>query len=63
MDQNSGQGEIMKITENLHIISSTLKTVASEIVSSAELDKEDKPLEEVLNDKTSQKTTQQSERE
>lgn len=50
MDQNSGQGEIMKITENIHIISSTLKTVASEIVLSSELEKEDKPLEEVLND-------------
>lgn len=50
----------MKTNDNIHIISSTLKTVASEnLVSAQELDQEDKPLEEVLNAKT-QETPKQS---
>ena len=62
MDQNSGQGEIMKLNNNLNVIPSTLKTVASEAVTAEELAQEDKPLEEVLNEKT-EETPQQSERE
>ena len=62
MDQNSGQGEIMKLNNNLHVIASTLKTVASEAVTAKELAQEDKPLEEVLNEKA-EETPQQSERE
>lgn len=61
MYQNSGQGKNMKINDNIHLISSTLKTVASEIVTSAELEQQDKPLEEVLNEKT-QEATEQSKR-
>jgi len=44
-----------------NIISSTLKTVASETITAEELNKEDKPLEEVLNEKT-EETTEQSNR-
>jgi hypothetical protein len=48
---------------NIHIISSTLKVVASEqMVTTAELNQEDKPLEEILNVET-QKDTEQSKRE
>ncbi len=43
------------------IISSVLKTVASENITAEELNKEDKPLEEVLNDKTKE-TPKQSNR-
>lgn len=51
--------------ENIHIISSTLKVVASDneqMVTTAELNQEDKPLEEILNVET-QKDTEQSKRE
>lgn len=62
MDQKSGQGEIMKTNENIHIISSVLKTTASEnIVSAEELAEIDKPLKDILNGQT-EKTTEQSER-
>jgi hypothetical protein len=57
----------MKIIDNIHLISSTLKTVASEnTVTAEELEQQDKPLEEVLNAKTkkpkkqSEETTEQS---
>lgn len=51
----------MKITDNIHLISSTLKTVASaNTVTAQELEQQDKPLEEVLNAKTN-KTKKQSE--
>lgn len=50
----------MKTTDNIHIISSTLKTVASaNIVTDNELDQQDKPLQEILHAKT-QKTPEQS---
>lgn len=53
----------MQNNENIHLISSTLKTVASEhCVSAEELTAPDKPLKEVLDDQT-EETTQQSERE
>lgn len=52
MEQKSGQGNTMKISKNIHIISSTLKTVASEnIVTEQELaNANDKPLKELLNE-------------
>jgi len=52
MSQNSGQGKPMKNSKNIHTISSTLKTVASEnLVTEAELQNlDDKPLEELLNE-------------
>lgn len=49
--------------DNIQLVSSTLKTIASEnLVTDAELNTEDKPLEEVLNDETqenSEETLQQ----
>lgn len=55
----------MKITDNIHLISSTLKTVASEnTVTAQELEQQDKPLEEVLNaKKQTKKDTEQSQRD
>lgn len=51
----------MRTNENIHLISSTLKTVASEnFVTSEELEKEDKSLEEVLNEE--KENTEQGER-
>jgi hypothetical protein len=43
----------MKNSKNVHIISSTLKTVASEnlVTENEILNAKDRPLEEVLNDK------------
>ena len=55
----------MRINDNIHLISSTLKTVASEnAVTAEELAKEDKPLEEILNAKTKdQESSKQSQRD
>ena len=54
MDQISGQGKLMKNSQNAPIISSILKTVASEnLVTEAELNNcDDKPLENLLHEKT-----------
>jgi hypothetical protein len=47
----------------IHVISSALKTIASEqLVTAEELNQKDKPLEEVLNAET-QKDTEQSKRD
>lgn len=43
----------------IHVISSTLKTVASEqLVTAEELNQKDKPLEEILNAETKEDTKQ-----
>lgn len=43
----------------IHVIASTLKTVASEeLVTAEELNQKDKPLEEILNAKTKEDTEQ-----
>lgn len=53
--------------DKIQLVSSTLKTIASEnLVSEAELNTEDKPLQEILNAKTqenNEKTPQQGGRE
>lgn len=53
MRQKSGQGKHMSNSKHIHIISSTLKTVASaNLVTSEELaNSSDKPLQELLDDK------------
>lgn len=52
MDQISGQGKLMKNSQNAPIIPSILKTVASEnLVTEAELkNSDDKPLENLLHE-------------
>jgi hypothetical protein len=49
---------------NIHVISSTLKTVASEqLVTAQELNEKDKPLEEILNAEIKKEDTKQSKRD
>jgi hypothetical protein len=53
----------MKNSQNIHIISSTLKVIASENLSIEDeiVNAKDKPLEEVLNEKKETKIPQNSE--